>query len=203
MNEFHMESMMRKLIIILFVAIFSFFSFQSNACVGRILSIGIVDSVNENLLAELISVFIDERTGTTVNVMIFENYEEIYEAVKKEEIGVVIENTDHALTMLNFQGSGDRKKDYNISKKEFRERLNLVWLKPLGHLPEEEGKEPRFYAAVITEDVLINFPALPRVINKLKGISDDKGFGKVVEVAKEEKDIRKAVRDFLKRKKLI
>ena len=170
MNEFHMESMMRKLIIIVFVAIFSFFSFQSNACVGRILSIGIVDSVNENLLAELISVFIDERTGTTVNVMIFENYEEIYEAVKKEEIGVVIENTDHALTMLNFQGSGDRKKDYNISKKEFRERLNLVWLKPLGYLPEEKGEGLLYYSVVITEDVLINFPALPRLINKLKGI---------------------------------
>jgi len=203
MNEFHMESMMRKLIIILFVAIFSFFSFQSNACVGRILSIGIVDSVNENLLAELISVFIDERTGTTVNVMIFENYEEIYEAVKKEEIGVVIENTDHALTMLNFQGSGDRKKDYNISKKEFRERLNLVWLKPLGYLPEEKGEGLLYYSVVITEDVLINFPALPRLINKLKGISDDKDFGKVVESVKADRDIRKAVRSLLKRKKLI
>ena len=195
--------MINKLIIILFAAIFSFFSFQGNACVGRILNIGIVDSVNEHILAELISVLIDERTGTTVNVMIFNDPEEIYEAVKNDEIGVVIENTDHALTMLNMQGSGDMKKDYDIYKKEFRERLNLVWLKPLGYLPEEKGEGLHYYSALITEDVLINFPALPRVINKLKGISDDKDFGKLVESVKGNSGIRKAVRDYLKRKKLI
>jgi glycine betaine/choline ABC-type transport system substrate-binding protein len=192
---------MKKLIVILLTPFLFTFSIQSDACVGRILTIGTLDSVNENLLARLVSVLIDERTGTTVNVKAFDNSEEMYEALKRDEIGIVIENTDRALLMLNIQGSGDRIKDYNVSRKAFRERLNLVWLKPFGSLPGERGGGEHYYAAVITEDVLINFPALPRVINKLKGISDDRDFGKVMESGKS--DISSAVRDFLKKKKLI
>lgn len=193
----------KKVTLLIIAVIILTLSIRADSCVGRILNIGIVNSVNENLLAELISVLLDERTGTTVNVTVFDSSREIYESVKKDDIGIVIENTDHALKMLNVQLTGDLTKDYKASKKAFREKLNLIWLKPFGVIDDEGGKNQRYYSAVITEDVLINFPALPRVINKLKNISNDKRFGKVVKSARSGKKVKRAVRDFLRKKKLI
>ncbi len=194
---------MKKKSIFLLIAFMLLFSYRSESCVGRILNIGIVDSINENLLAELISVLINERTGTTVNIKTFDGFSEIYDAVKKEEIGIVIENTDHAMSMLNMPKNGDEKKDYDISKKEFREKLSLTMLKPFGFISGENGTGRRYYSAVVTDDVLINFPALPRVINKLRGISDDRRFNKILKSVKTGRKGKRAARDFLKKKKLI
>ncbi len=194
---------MRTTALILLLSVLLSFGVRSQACVGRIINIGITNSVNENLLAELVSVLINERTGTTVNIKVFDNAKELYDSVKKAELGIIIENTDHAMSMLNMPNSKDKEKDYDISKKEFRERMNLIWLNPFGFLPEEKGSGKYFYAAVITEDVLINFPALPRVINKLNGISNDTDFNKVVKAVKSGEKVRRAARDFLKKKKLI
>ncbi len=192
---------MKKVILLVSTLILLAFSVQANACVGRILNIGIVDSINESLLAELISVLINERTGTTVNVVMFDSTEEIYEAIKKEEVNIVIENTDHAVSMLNAQGSGDKMADYDMSKIAFREKYNLIMLKPFGVLAS--GTEDKLYSAAVTEDVLINFPALPRVINKLKNISDDKKFTKVLKSVTSGTKVKRVARDFLRKKKLI
>ncbi|MBI5665451.1 MAG: hypothetical protein HZC49_10285 [Nitrospirae bacterium] len=192
-------------IVILFVSLSVLLSFgvKSQACVGRILNIGITNSVNENLLAELVSVLINERTGTTVNIKVFDNAKDIYDSVKKAELGIVIENTGHAMNMLNMPNSKDMEKDYDVAKKEFREKRDLVWLNPFGYLPEEKGSGKIYYAPVITQDVLINFPALPRVINKLGRISDDGDFNKVVKAVKSGEKVKRAARDLLKKKKLI
>ncbi len=173
------------------------------ACVGRILTIGIVETVNENLLAELISVLINERTGTTVNVKVFDGRKEIYDALKKDEISIIIETTDYAMSMLDKSVTEDKAMDYDVSKKEFREKLSLIWLKPFGLLSGQNINSPHLYSPVITEDVLINFPALPRVINKLKDISKDKRFDKVMKSVKSGKKTRRAARDYLRKKKLI
>lgn len=193
-------SMKHKFISLLIILLL-LVSSQSQACIGRILNIGIVDSANENLLAELVSVLINERTGTTVNIKQFNGFDEIYDAVRKEEIGIVIENTDHAVHMLKIPKNEDKKKDYDAAKKEFRDTLNLTMLKPFGFIPAEEGIY--YYSAVVTEDVLVNFPALPRVINKLRDISNDRHFDKVIESARSGKKVKRVARDFLKKKKLI
>ncbi len=194
---------MKHKFIYLLISLLLLLSIRSEACVGRILSIGIVDSVNENLLAELISVLINERTGTTVNIKVFDDFGDIYDAVKKEEIGIVIENTDHAMSMLNMPKNEDEKKDYDISKAAFKEKLSLTMLKPFGFIAGKKGEGENYYSAVVTEDVLINFPALPRVINKLKNITADKRFNKVLTSVRTGKKGKRAARDFLKKKKLI
>ena len=76
-------------------------------------------------------------------------------------------------------------------------------LKPFGFMKEAGGNERRYYSAVVTEDVLINFPALPRVINKLRGISDDRRFEKVIDSARSGGKMKRVARNFLKKKKLI
>ena len=72
---------MKKTAFILLVIVLMSVTFQSDACVGRILNIGIVKSLNENLLAELVSTLINERTGTTVNVKVFDSPESRYPSI--------------------------------------------------------------------------------------------------------------------------
>ena len=72
-----MKRKMRTTALILLLSVLLSFGVRSQACVGRIINIGITNSVNENLLAELVSVLIIERTVTTVNIKFFDNVKKI------------------------------------------------------------------------------------------------------------------------------
>ncbi len=192
-----------KKVFFTFLVTFTLFAVRTDACVGKILSIGIMNSVDENILAELVSVLINERTGTTVNIKVYGDPKEIYDAVKKDEIGIVIENTERALKILNISGEADKAKAYDVSKEEFRNRFNLIWLKPFGMVNGEDGGEQYYYAPVITEHVLINFPALPRLINKLLDITADKNYRELIKSVRSGEKAGKAAKGFLKKKKLV
>ncbi|MBI4698146.1 MAG: hypothetical protein HY758_04360 [Nitrospirae bacterium] len=103
--------------------------------------------------------------------------------------------------MIKIFESGNEKNDYDISKKQYKDKFNLTWLMPFGAMTE--GRESLYYSPVITEYVLVNFPVLPRVLNKLKGISEDRNFNKLIGSAISGDKIRAAAKDFLKQKKLI
>jgi osmoprotectant transport system substrate-binding protein len=196
---------MRKLFFFLSitVALILPFSHQSDACVGKTLYIGALNSTYEQLLSEMLSILINERTGTTVNIKYYKDSEELYNAVKKNEVGILIENTDRAMEILGMPREENIEKSYNISKEEFRKNLNLVWLKPFFLLSEEGGKSQNYYSPLIAVDVLRNFPALPRVINKLSGIMNEEIFLKMVKSVKSGKKTKTVAREFLKARKLI
>lgn len=194
---------MRKIFFYPLIAMLFAFSHQANACVGKILYIGTLNSIHEQVLSEMLSILINERTGTTVNIKYYKDSKELYNAVKKNEVGILIENTDRAMEILGRQKEENMEKAYNISKEEFKKNLNLVWLKPFSPLPINEMKNLYYYSPLITIDVLGNFPALPRVINKLSGIISDENFLKMVESVKSGEKPKKVARDFLKAKKLI
>ena len=179
------------------------FSHQSDACVGKTLYIGALNSTYEQLFSEMLSVVISERTGTTVDIKYYKDSRELYNAVKKNEVGILIENTDRAMEILDRQREQNPEAAYNISKEEFRKNLNLVWLKPFVPLTREGGKNQYYYSPVITVDVLSNFPALPRVINKLSGIMNEETFLKMVKSVKSGEKPKKVARDFLKVRKII
>lgn len=192
---------MKRIISILLV-ILLFSAGHSHACVGKILNIGILNSVNENFLAELVSVLVNERTGTLVNIKVFSDSKDIYDAVKSDDVSIIIENTERAAMILNISKSDDAKA-YDVFKEEFRNRLNLIWLKPFGMVTGEDGKGQHYYAPVITEDVLINFPALPRLVNKLLDVTADKNYQDAVISVRHGENVRKAAKEFLKKKKLV
>src|SRR4030043_455325 len=133
------------------------FSHQSDACVGKTLYIGALNSTYEQLFSEMLSVVISERTGTTVNIKYYKDSKELYNAVKKNEVGILVENTDRALEILGRPKEENVEKAYNISKEEFRKNLNLVWLKPFVLLSEAGGKSRNYYSPLIAVDVLSNF----------------------------------------------
>src|SRR5512137_3121466 len=71
-----------------------------NACVGKTLHIGILDTPNEQMLAELTSQIITARTGTTVKIETFKSQKDLYTAVKQGQLGMVIESTDRAFDLI-------------------------------------------------------------------------------------------------------
>lgn len=176
---------------------------QVDACVGRTLFIGVLNAPPEQMLSEMLSVLINERTGTTVNIKYYDSPKELYDAVKKNEVGILIENTDRAMEIVGKQNKESGKDAYSALKEEYRNRLSLVWLEPFGFLSVDKGKTQYYYGPVITEDVLVNFPALPRLINKLSGVINDKAFSKMIRSIESGEKPQKIAREFLKAKKLI
>jgi glycine betaine/choline ABC-type transport system substrate-binding protein len=164
------------------------------ACVGRTLSIGIIESPSDILFAEMVSVLVNERTGTSVKVVPFKEASDLYSAVKKGDIGMVIETPGRALKMLG-RPAADPKAGYEAARKEFRTTLDLVWLEPFG------GSQ--YYAPVLSMDTVGKLPALPKLINKLGGQVNDETCARLLKAAKSEEKPRKVAREFLKSKKLI
>jgi osmoprotectant transport system substrate-binding protein len=183
--------------IFLFLCILSSLVFHqgTEACVGKTLYIGVTNSPNELMFAEIISILVNERTGTAVKVVAYKDARDMYSAVKRGEVGVFIENADRALKLLNRPAEGNAKASYEAAKKEYRQGLNLVWLEPFG------GSQ--YYAPVISVETINNLPALPKLINKLAGMVNDDTSAKLLKSVKADEKPKKVARDFLKTRKLI
>ncbi len=186
---------MKKIILLLSILSTLVFWEGSQACVGKTLYIGVTNSPNELLFAEMISVLVNERTGTTVKVVSYKDVGEMYRAVKTGEIGVVIENAGRALKILEKPAEGNARAAYETAKKEYRKGLNLVWLEPFG--------VSQYYAPVVSVETIGNLPALPKLINKLGGIVNDETCTKLLKSLKSDEKPKKVARDFLKTRKLI
>lgn len=186
---------MKKIFLFLCVLSSLVFHQGTEACVGKTLYIGVTNSPNELMFAEIISILVSERTGTSVKIVAYKDARDMYSAVKKGEVGVLIENADRALKLLNRPAEGNAKASYEAAKKEYRQGLNLVWLEPFG------GSQ--YYAPIISVETINNLPALPKLINKLAGMVNDDTSAKLLKSMKADEKPKKVARDFLKTKKLI
>lgn len=194
---------MKKVGIFLVAAFLVFVGINSFACVGKTLIIGTLKTPNESLEAQLMAVIITERTGTTVNVEFFDTEDELLAAVKKREVHIYTENTGRALQQLGMTVEGDADTVYAEVKEAFRKQLDLVMLNPFGKPPVEEANNPYLDVPVVAEGILIDFPALPRVINKLASIANDKNYSKLIASVESGDKPNQVARDFLKKKRFI
>lgn len=169
-----------------------------NACVGKTLHIGILDNPNEQLLAELSSQLITARTGTTVKIETFKAQKDLYNSVKQGQIGMVIESTDRALEMVG-KPKESGKTALESAKIEYRKSLNMVWLQPFG---TSQGTGTQLYAPVISNEILSSLPALPKLMQKLSGITADSGYAKMLKAGGDDRS-KKVAKEFLKSRKLI
>jgi glycine betaine/choline ABC-type transport system substrate-binding protein len=188
------EVPVKKLFALLSVLIVMAVAQHSVACVGKTLYVGITGSSQEVILAEIISQLVTERTGTTVKVLQFKDSTELYNAVKKGEVGVLVENTDRALRILDRKESNP-KQAYELAKKEYRKNFNLVWLESFG--------TSQAYAPVISLDTIGHLPALPKLLNKLGGVLNEDSYSRLLKSMKSDEKPRRIARDFLKSRKLI
>ncbi len=174
----------------------------TDACVGKMLNVGVVDSTGGRVLAEMVSAIINERTGTTVSVKLFHDAQALDDALKVKQVDISIENTGDALRILNRPSERDINRAFEIVKSAYEKEKGLVWLKPFGFL-NGNGSSPTHTAAVLRVDILTNFPALPRVIGKLGTAINDEAYTNLIRSIESGEKPKKVARDFLKAKKLI
>jgi glycine betaine/choline ABC-type transport system substrate-binding protein len=184
---------MKKFVYPVVAVIFLIAASMSLACVGKTIHLGI-SNANERLMAEMASLIISERTGSTVKIDVYKDSKSLYEAVKQGNVNILLENTDRASEMLGkSKSSGSLGLD--SIKSEYRKTYNLTWLSPFGAAPQ--------YAPVLTADTLANYPALPKLLNKLTGVLPNDTYFKLLKSVNSDDKTKKVAKDFLKGKKLI
>jgi len=190
------------------MAAVTFFSAPAPACVGRTILIGYHDAPDQVMVANLLAVFIDERTGTTVKLSRFRTREEAFEAIRQDKVSLY---TDYSSILLSkFAGerpSGDDEKNIARLKEVLNRKYNVVWLEPFGYdryFPEKanNGERPGQAGVMLCKDALSKFPALPKLLGKLRGVLDNETMASLLREASTS-DLKTVARRFLKSRKLI
>jgi osmoprotectant transport system substrate-binding protein len=178
---------------------------SAQACVGKTLVVGALDNPQQQVLAEMLSVLIGERTGTTVKVVSVAGHAEAHDAMIRAEMDMYVEYTGVGqVIILKEQPIADSDELYKAVKERYNQDLNLIWLKPFGFSDERYAPEGTVAVAapVVRKDTLKKFPALARLINKLGGSIDDSTM-KELEMASAAGNSRDVARKFLKEKRFI
>ena len=188
---------------VLFLVIFCLLAGSSLACVGKTLVIGSTGGVQQELLANMVSQLITERTGTSVKLVVHSSSAEAHQALLRDDLDIYIEYTGVGVQILGGEAPQDLSKLYDIVKQRYNEELNLVWLKPLGFDAELQGLDlPAQAAPVARKDTLKKFPALARLINKLGGKIDAATIARL-ETQAGQQSAKEVARNFLKQNHLI
>ena len=176
-----------------------------NACVGKTLVIGALDTPQQQVLTQLLAILISERTGTTVKVVPVASHAAAHEALLRADLDMYVEYTGIGqVQLLGGVPVADRAGLYRAVKERYNQELNLVWLEPFGFV------DPRLAPAgtvaeaapVVRKDTLKKYPALARLINKLGGAIDQDTM-QALETAAGSGSARDVARKFLKDKRFI
>ncbi len=187
---------------VFFTAAFFGLTAKTEACVGKNIIIAVSDSPSEQILAHLVSVLLSERTGTHVEVKTYSNNAKTFDAVTEGEAGILIENTQRALSKLGEKKKLDSEQAYSVSKAGYRKRFSLIWLEPFGPT-DDKASQKHQYGPVITTEIMRNFPALPRVVNKLAGAIEVDMLFEMTSEVESGKEPKSIARDYLILKRLI
>ncbi len=188
---------------IVFFVILMFLSPAADACVGKTLIVGVTKTTEGKVLGQILSTLVNERTGTTVEVYFYDDLEGIYDAVKEKVVDISIENTASAMNYLNMPEEKDAKIAYKKVKATYEQEKGLIWLKPFGFKKSSESGISSYTATILRTEILNNFPALPRLFNKLGSKINDSAYTKMIKSVESGKEPKSVAKDFLKSKKLI
>jgi len=194
---------MKKATLLFFLCFSVLFSYQADACVGKTLNIGVVKSAEGQILAELISSLVNERTGTTLTIKYYQNEHDLYAAVSNKQVDLLIENTSRAQRLLNQPLESDPKKAFDMVKTAYERDKGLIWLRPFGYLNGNGAGTSSYTSTILRVEVLNNFPVLPRVVDKLGSTINDDAFARLIKSVESGEQPKKIARDFLKSKKII
>ena len=202
--------MKRKSIVIILGFMFCFVLPSTvHSCVGRLLTIAISNSPDQVIMGQMLSILINERTGTSVEVIQYGDVNMCHEKVLSGKANIYINYI--GMGWAGTGGSGkldDPQKVYTLVSQLYNEKFGMIWLKPFGFsgpfsLDARVNKESVTLAApVATKDVLRKFPVLDRVINKLGGRIDNHTMDELKEKS-EKQGVIEVVREFLRTQRLI
>ncbi len=153
----------------------------SGACVGRSLKIAYMDFSENHILARMLGILIEERTGTKVLLREFGDAMEVQKAMESNEVQIAVIYTGVALLeVLHLEANDDASDVYRAVREAYAENFNFVLLKPFGFNSTHEENEvaiskgvPCEVAPVVRRDTLEKYPALARLINKLNRKMDE------------------------------
>lgn len=183
----------------------------AEACVGKTIFLGRLPGPDQEVLAEIFTWMVSERTGTTIQVKPLADSRVMHAALQTAEVDLYLEDQGVALRDLLGRAApagGDLRETV---RREYEQRFNLIWLEPWG-MTGKPGQvaaagpggtgAPQLVAPVIRKDTLKKFPALSRLVNKLAGVIDDATLAKLV-LESEKRPAREVAKQFLKEKRLI
>ncbi len=177
----------------------------AEACVGRTLNIAYKSYTEQHILAELLGILIEERTGTKVVLKEFEDTMEVHKAMESNEVQLYVEYTGVGLTeVLGMEPITDSKKLYKTVRAAYEKNFNFVWLKTFGFDSKNEENEsvisqgiPCQAAPVVRLDTLKKYPALARLLNKLNNKMDNEIMDEMVSRVDSGKKIKLVAGEFL------
>jgi osmoprotectant transport system substrate-binding protein len=146
------------------------------ACVGKTLVVGALETPQQQILTQLLSVLISERTGTTVKIVAVKDHQAAHQAIQRAELDMYVEYTGIGqVELLKDQPIAEAEALYAAVKERYNQELNLIWLKPFGFVNPSLAPAGTVAEAapVVRKDTLKKFPALARLINKLGGAVDN------------------------------
>ena len=191
-------------VVLLFIFLWAANSF---ACVGRTLYVGSLNTTEDTVLAQMLVLLINERTGTTVKIRYFDNTEALYNALKENDeekrVDIIVENTDDALALLKKPQPQDLDQTYKQVKEVYESELGLIWLNPFGFKHGAGDAKTTVSAPIVRRDVLTNYPLLPRVLNKLAGAINDEAFSSLTAKVRDGEKPQNVSKDFLRANKFI
>lgn len=197
--------MLKRILGLITLSLLLLYSGSANACVGRILYIGALQSNSGKLMSEMLALLINERTGTTIQIRSFDTADQLYLALKSpkeaERVDIIVEDTTQALTIAKQAAAATPEQDFTAVKAFYEKELDVVWLTPFGF--NADATKPSISAPLVRRDVLTNFPLLPRVLNKLAGAINDKAFHDLIKALDGGEKPKNAAKDFLKKQKFI
>lgn len=179
------------------------------ACVGRILTVSVNDTIEQKLIGQLLATYVTERTGTTVNMITINDDTANEDQIKQAKADIILNYLNVGLTKIQgADNTGEAQENYGLVKQYYIDTFDMVWLRPLGYrgplLNSTDAKQGSLSLAipVTTRDVLNRFPVLDRVINKLGGRIDERTLQQLIK-ATETNEIAVVVKNFLKDQNLI
>jgi osmoprotectant transport system substrate-binding protein len=180
------------------------------ACVGKTVFLGRMPGREQEILTEIFSWMVSERTGTTIQIKALPDSRAMHAALQTAEVDLYLEDQGVALREILGQAAAGTDQRETV-RREYEQRFNLVWLEPWGMTgkpvpatvagPGGPGA-PGLVAPVIRKDTLKKFPALSRLVNKLAGVVDNATLARLV-LESEKRPAREVVKQFLKEKRLI
>ena len=200
--------MKKKCVLILMTCLF-FLHVQvmaGYACVGRILTISVTDSPDQQVVAQILSVLITERTGTCIELVQAADVQASEKKMGKGDADIIISYLGVAKAGIEGAESATSSQEtYAIVKAHYLQNSGMVWLKPFGYsgpTGNDSAQKESIAAPVTTKTVLDRFPVLDRVINKLDGKIDDAILKQLAEQSATG-DPREVAKSFLKARNMI
>lgn len=150
---------------------------SANACAGHTITIGSNGSLQQNLLVQVMSLLINRRTGTNIKMLRFDSPSELLAAAERHEVDLLVADIEeHKVQLLSS--------------------TELVTLEPFGFSDAQVA--PVFHSATLKK-----FPALKRLIGRLRGTIDDDTLWKLQHQATGGVNLRELAKKFLLEQKLI